>query len=450
MRNISRRDFLSSGLVVVSAAAAGPGLLRAALAAPRVTDGPFGGLRAPDANGLRLPRSFTSRVIARSGSRVGDYVWHDAPDGGATFELEDGWVYVSNSEVNGPDGGVGAIAFDTDGSIRDAYRICTGTSRNCAGGPTPWGTWLSCEEVENGLVWECDPKGEAQARPLPALGTFTHEAAAVDPESGHVYLTEDRPDGCFYRFVPDAYPSLDNGRLQVAVMEGREEGSVRWLDVPDPSASDRPTRSQVDGSARFDGGEGTWFDAGVVYFTTKGDDRVWAYEVATSQMSILYDASTIPDAPLRGVDNITGSTRSGDLFVAEDGGDLEIVMITPEGEVARLLRLEGREHRGSEIAGPALDPSGTRLYFSSQRGFGRGVTYEVTGPFRTKRPARPPARPSVSQAPLAAPGPERLRQEDGGMDVLLGGGVLGAAVLAAFGVISRRRRLREAEGRSDE
>jgi secreted PhoX family phosphatase len=433
VRPLSRRDFLASGLAALGAVP-----LSRILPAPRVTDGPYGPLQAPDANGLRLPEGFTSRVIARAGRDVSGYTWHDYPDGGACFEDGDGWIYVSNSEVGGAGGGVGAIRFDADGRIADAYRIASRTSRNCSGGPTPWGTWLTCEEYERGQVWECDPRGEDDAKVLPGLGVFRHEAAAVDPVGEHVYLTEDEGDGRFYRFVPDRYPDLESGTLQVAQVAS--DGATRWLDVPDPGADDEPTRRQVAASTRFDGGEGTWFDAGVVYFTTKGDNRVWGFDTRSERMSLIYDAAAVDRAPLTGVDNITGSSRSGDLFVAEDGGDLEIVMITPDDEVARLLRVTGDEHRGSELAGPALNPTGDRFYFSSQRGFGKGITYEITGPFRTTRVDRP----DVASSPLPIGS-----GQDSSTQWALPGGIAAAGVVAAIAVVIRRRS-RPAASRPDE
>ena len=137
----------------MGAIALGPGLWRRALADVRVATGPYGSLLPPDANGLMLPEGFTSRVIARAGQPVipSTYLWHAFPDGGATYPTDDrGWIYVSNSEVPGGLGGVGAIRFSSDGAIVDAYRICSGTSTNCSGGPTPWNTWLTCEETRHG------------------------------------------------------------------------------------------------------------------------------------------------------------------------------------------------------------------------------------------------------------------------------------------------------------
>ncbi|MFP2957489.1 alkaline phosphatase PhoX [Myxococcus sp. 1LA] len=115
----------------------------------------------------------------------------------------------------------------------------------------------------------------------------------------------------------------------------------------------------------FDGGEGCWHDSGTIYFTTKGDNRVWAHTPATGKVEIIYDDDLYPDSPLHGVDNVTVS-RSGDIYVAEDGGDLQLCLITPgpERTVAPFLQLEG--HGGSELTGPAFSPDGQRLYFSSQ------------------------------------------------------------------------------------
>ena len=360
---------------------------RASLPASRLPD--VGTLQAADENGIQLPEGFTSRVIATAGSRPvagSSYRWHGSPDDGDTFEHPDGgWIYVSNSELDGGAGGVGALRFDGDGELVDAYSIMSGGRRNCAGGRTPWGTWLSCEEVPNGLVWECDPMGREDARNYPSLGRFNHEAAVVDPLTRMVYLTEDESDGRFYRFTPDEVDSdgranLETGRLQVATVD--RDDNVSWTGLSDAAARSVSTRRQVSSSTAFNRGEGMVYHDGTVYFTTTGDHRVYGYKIADQTMEIIYDRATADVRSLGSPDNIDAS-HDGHLLVAEDGDNLEIVVITTDRDVLPLLRLTGQP--SSEITGPAFSPDMSRLYFSSQRGrsgdLGDGLTYEVTGPF---------------------------------------------------------------------
>jgi uncharacterized protein len=389
MSAISRRQFLGTGLGA-GAFALGAGWNRVAAAAHATTGPePYGPLSpTPDANGLHLPAGFTSRVVAVSEAQVlgTTYIGHTFPDGGATFPTAGGgWVYVSNSEVPVPLGGVGAIRFAADGRIVNAYRILDGTGSNCAGGPTPWGTWLSCEESDDGHVWECNPMQPGQGIERPAMGTFAHEAAAVDPNGKAVYLTEDEGDSRLYRFLPNAYADLSAGRLQAAIVAGN--GRVHWKDVP-ATAPDRSAETTA-----FRRGEGMYYDRGLVTFATTSDNRVWGLDTKRQRLEVLYDGNSVPDAPLTDVDNITVHPRSGDLFVAEDPGNLELCVIAaPDNwrrrEVAPFARVAGPAD--SEVAGPAFNPAGDRLYFSSQRGtlgnqLGPGITFEVTGPFRSRR-----------------------------------------------------------------
>ena len=386
--SLDRRMFLRASAVAGGSAVFSGALWQRALAAGPAQPGPspYGPLGAADGNGLQLPDGFTSRIVARSLQRVEGtrHTWHPAPDGGACFPDGDGWIYVSNSEVPIV-GGVSAVRFDACGKVMSAYRILNGTTLNCSGGATPWNTWLSCEEHDFGLVYETDPRGQNSAVARPAMGRFKHEAAASDPERKVVYLTEDQGDGCFYRFRPKTWGNLSSGTLEALVGSGT--GSVRWAKVPSPQFWLTPTREQVADAMHFDGGEGCYYTHGVCYFTTKGDNRVWAYDAANERLDIAYDDDLVAggEAPLHGVDAVT-ATATGDLYVAEDGDNMEINLITTDGIVTPFLRVLG--HDESEITGCAFSPDGSRLYFSSQRGKSGfiagtdGYTFEVTGPFR--------------------------------------------------------------------
>lgn len=378
---VHRREFIRFG-AALTAVAARAVLLPTAPAQTVGGVGPYGYLQRPNALGLMLPHGFHAREIARAGEFVGrsSYLWHLFPDGAATFPLDDGWIYVSNSEVPRR-GGVGAIRFDGNGRIVDAYEICRGTSMNCSGGVTPWSTWLTCEEIPDGHVWECDPMGRAPQQIRPALGTFQHESVAIDVTDGRLYLSEDQGDGRLYRFTPRRWGNLEEGLLEVAVVAASK--SVTWLKVPEPNPDvakgGLATRDQVPESTPFCGGEGLAYADGHVYLATKGDDTIWDLDLRAQTMRILYRNDLDPTRLLRGVDTIA-TARSGDVLVTEDGGNGELVLLAPHGGASPFVHIVGQH--GVELSGPAFAPSGARLYFSSQRGGRGGITYEVTGPFR--------------------------------------------------------------------
>ena len=407
-RGLTRRTLLRRGAQVAGGTAFSL-LGQAAIAPPAFADaGDFGPLQSPDANGLELPVGFSSRVVATSGQTVAGtgYTWHDEPDGGAVFPTTSGgWIYVSNSERGSGNGGVGAIVFDADAQIVDAYSILSGTTDNCAGGPTPWGTWLSCEETTTGQVYECDPYAPGNGVVRPAMGSFHHEAAAVDPVNQCVFMTQDRSTGKLYRFTPTSYPDLSAGTLEVAQVDG---GSIAVGQVKDLAWT-----TTVNDGFEFDGGEGCWYEGGLVYFSTKGDSRVWKIDTTVSPhtIEIYYDGSGALTQP----DNVYVA-GNGDVYVAEDVGNLEIVALTPSGGVHPILRLTGTSD--TEITGPALTPNGDRLYFSSQRNPGR--TYEITGPFQPVVPVSVPALPPA-----------------------LGAGLLGSALAATALAMLRGRRTPE-------
>ena len=318
-------------------------------------------------------------------------------------------------------------------------------------------------------------------------GFFVHEAAAVDPVREQVYQTEDMLDGRLYRYTPHNYPDLSSGLLEAAAVA--DDGSVSWIEVPDPSAAETPTRQQVPESTGFLGGEGIWYFDDWIFFSTKFNNKIHGIDLVNSTHTLLYDPNpedvAAGTAVLSGVDNLTVDAGSGDIFVAEDGGNMEVVIITPDGVVAPFARLVDQDN--SEITGPVFNPRRDRLYFSSQRGpsprpigdinpmvvtedrFG-GITYEVSGPFRgiveevaevpettttTTAAATTTEPPATTQAPTTTAAPTttvpsptttiaQIAEEsggDGGSGTGIAIGIGAAAVIAVgAGVVGLRRR----------
>ncbi len=438
--SMSRRDLLRH-IYLAGAAVTVPGMLAACgstgtggrstgqdcgeLFIPTGPLAKIGELQPVDANDLALPSGFSSRVVARNNdaglaarSSTG-YAWHLFPDGGACFERpEGGWIYTSNSEVPlSGSGGCGALVFNADGSIEDAYSILKATTQNCAGGKTPWNTWVSCEETSAGLCWECDPYAPGQGIAKPALGRFAHEAIAVDLRHHTIYLTEDAGSGRFYRWIADPADidpltgrmAMEQGRLQCMNLMGYENGGyeaedmrlrqlipVNWADALSP---DQEQGSHRGPGTVFKGGEGLWYHElpasvreippggsvptrGLVFWTCKGDNRVFALDVENQLVELIFDNSQI-EPGFADVDNLTVSP-AGDILVAEDGSAVRIMVVLPN-QPARILAQLGDSHRASEICGPAFSPDGSRLYFSSQRGpdftgSPSGTTFEILIP----------------------------------------------------------------------
>jgi len=201
------------------------------------------------------------------------------------------------------------------------------------------------------------------------------------------------------------------------------DSKVVWREVPDPTTAETgaTTRSQIVDATKFNGGEGIWYAGGILYFTTKGDRKVWSYDVATERIEVIYDREAAKDSSLDAVDNVT-VTAAGDVYVCEDGGNQEIGLISgtaADRQVAPFLRFAGDDFDASEVCGVCFDPSGTRMYLTSQRAYpvapgspGPGGVFEVTGPFRLPRGEQPadfmfgpPAGEARPDGPLN-PGPD--------------------------------------------
>jgi uncharacterized protein len=256
---VSRRSLLSrsaaSGLSIALIGSVDGLFGTSASAAPgngRGKPGPAGyGPLVPDPAGiLSLPAGFTYTIVAKSGATKleSGHVTPDDPDGTAAFVRHggNGSVLVNNHEIGGSEpngvptipgfvydprarGGTTTIEVDKDGNRVREYVSLAGTHNNCAGGATPWSTWLTCEETESapsgsslrhGYVFEVDPYDQDANRdpkPIKALGRYAHESCVVDAQTGAIYLTEDAtaPNGLLFRFTPpDSALPLGKGSLR--------------------------------------------------------------------------------------------------------------------------------------------------------------------------------------------------------------------------------------------
>jgi uncharacterized protein len=389
------------------------------------------------------PAGFNVRVVMRAGinpvtQNLSGTLGHVNPDGGAVYMAADGgWVYVSNSETT--PGGVGAIRFDAAGTVIDYYRIAANTRNNCAGGQTPWGTWITCEEVNGGWAFECDPFGtSATQRRLDALGARNgREAVAIDHLNHVIYQTLDSGSGKFVRFVsdPSDLEQAPNGTTRMRMLTGvtqriyippfGELPGYANVVVPNDATSSarlrqaRPIEWLADtgtNGTNFNGGEGIWHfvipealrtvpsagavpTRGVMFFASKGDNRIWAIDIENNLIELIYDIQNnqaftnlrnIAGTPsnFNQVDNV-GLSPGGDVLVAEDGTNMRLAVMLNDRPAKLLMQIT---RGGSEIAGPALTPDGSRLYFASQRGpsgssgtGSSGVIYEMTIPPRFRK-----------------------------------------------------------------
>ncbi len=349
-------------------------------------------------------------------------------------------------------GGTTTLLYDTQSGelVRHFLSLC-GTNRNCAGGPTPWNTWISCEEnvsragaiaeKDHGFNFEVpvsEDSGLVEATPLTAMGRFNHEAVAVDPESGIVYQTEDRNNGLIYRFIPDQPGKLaDGGRLQALALRDMPSADTRnwntqtipigeplpvdWIDLDEILApeDDLRTRGFALGAARFARGEGMWYGNGAVYFACRngGADesgQIWKYIPSPSEgaagelnepghLELFVEPN---DSNLiEGADNLTVAPW-GDLIICEDGdGSQFLNLVTPNGEICKLAK---NSLNTDEFAGATFSPDGSTLFVNIQK---PGITIAITGPWQMSTSTKSVTKPRMPGASLRDPFPNPFASE---------------------------------------
>jgi hypothetical protein len=313
-------------------------------------------------------------------------------------------------------GGTTTLVLDPQGRLVRDFASLGGTNNNCAGGPTPWGSWLTCEEntslpdatfstyqQRHGYVFEVPAMadGPTQAAPLLEMGRFSHEATATDPRSGIVYQTEDTGDSLFYRYIPNRRGQLRlGGTLQALKLRDFPSGvntgtgflgrldqplAVEWVDIANPDPSDNSLanstrgQGQAQGAARFVRGEGAWYADGLIYFCcTSGGDigagQIWAYDTARETLALVIESTD--RAVLEAPDNITIGP-DGRLYMYEDGGGgNNIVGLNGDGQ---LFRVAENAINGSEFCGGCFSHDGRFMFANIQS---PGLTLVIEGPWR--------------------------------------------------------------------
>ena len=420
----------------------------------------------PDPEGiLDLPKGFSYSVLSRTGDLMSDGLrTPGSPDGMAAFPLNGRETILIRNHENKPDsttsspfgienellenidqtrlydaghevlphlGGTTSVVYDFEARrVTKQFLSLAGTERNCAGGPTPWNSWISCEESvsradesnerDHGYNFEVPAtarEGLVDPLPLKAMGRFNHEAVAVNPRTGVVFQTEDRGDGLLYRLLPEKYGDLQaGGRLQALVLKDEKSADTRnwstiqsnafplneplevaWIDLEEIQSpnDDLRLRGFEAGAARFARGEGMWFGREAIYFACTNGGKTGSGQIFRYLPSPAEGTSAEADHPgrlelfiepndttlLESCDNLTVAPW-GDLIICEDGpGEQYLRGCTPQGQ---FFTLAHNSHEGdSEMCGACFAPNHPVLFVNIQT---PGITLAITGPWRGTEP----------------------------------------------------------------
>lgn len=440
--SLSRRKFFSiAGISVASTVLAAPvkNLYLKSSQGKSLDVNKFGAIE-PDPKGvLDLPEGFQYRILSHVGDRMSD--GHFVPnqhDGMAAFAGDNGTtILVRNHEIHplqarntlkatipqydrNCSGCTTTLIVDRDRHLVKHYLSLAGTNRNCGGGTTPWGSWISCEEEtatpypppgysiqqllpfwgkvsqKHGYNFEVPAKGGlAQPIPLTAMGRFRHEAIATDPKTGYIYQTEDRPDSCIYRFRPDRAGNLAaGGKLEALVIKNLpkidtgfdfpigKRHKVQWVQLEDvdPEHDTLRYEAQAKGAAIFSRGEGICYADREFYWTCTnggmaGVGQIFRYNPRRETIELFVESSgaEVLDYP----DNLT-LAPFGDLIVCEDGrGEQFLVGITPDGNTYKFAR---NALNNSEFAGVCFSADGNTMFVNI---YNPGMTLAIWGNFKT-------------------------------------------------------------------
>ncbi len=462
--NLNRRTFLkSAGIISASILTLRDFSFARDLNQPLPVFKGYGDLIPDPQSILDLPKGFSYTVLSKAGRRMDDgFITPGKHDGMAAFQGPEGRIILVCNHENNPDdfkyspfgenhellneipknklydygngkspglGGTTTVVYNPKTKkVEKEFLSLAGTHRNCAGGATPWNTWVTCEESfvnagglieqNHGYNFEVPATTEislADPVPLRAMGRFNHEAIAVDPQSGVVYQTEDRGDSLIYRFIPDVPGELGKGgKLQALVIktwpgcdtrnwEGLntnkfpigQDFEVEWMDMEDveSSADDLRYRGYKNGAARFARGEGMMCGQGDIYWACTNGGELMKGQVFKYSPSPYEGTERENEAPAKlqlylQPNNINLVENSDNIAAAPDGGiivceddtdevhdEQYLVGVTPNGEFYRLAR---NATGNSEFAGACVSADGNIVFVNLQYA---GLTVAITGPF---------------------------------------------------------------------